>query len=153
MSYIPLTAERLAATDDKRAPIHAYPVDDTDYEVQHRRDTEMAEFLIEIICEYSVGTVYGEPDDKCGANFTHDIHRYADRYRCDRYGFVKNQQFIRDLYESPDCKRLTVLKCNLFLNGLIVFEDVVEFVNEWGNEDVVVAMDKKRADLEMTKFG
>lgn len=152
MSYIPLTTKRM---NDVTYPcVHAHPVDDTDYEVQHRRDTEMAEFLIEIVCEYSVGSVYGETDDRCEENFTHDIRRYADRYRCDRYQFIKNQQFLHDLHDSYECKRRTVLQCNLFFNGMIVFEDLVEFVNGWGMDvDVVVKqLDCDKCDLEMTKI-
>ena len=149
MSYIPLTAKRMNDTYHHCA--HAYLVDDTDdtdYAVQRRRDAEMAEFMIEIICEYSVGSVYGEIDDRCEVNFIQDINRYADRYRNDRYQFIKNQRFLRDLHESYDCKRQTVLQCNLFFAGFTVFEDLVEFVNGWGVEDVV----DEKADLEMTKI-
>jgi len=157
MSYIPLTAERLSATDSKcvYAHAHARPVDDTDYEVQHRRDTEMADFLIELVCEYSVGTVYGETDDRCEGNFIQDIRRYADRYRGDRYQFIKNQQYLHDLHDSYDCKRQTVIHCNLFSNGLAVFDDLVEFVNGWGVEVVDVEakqLDCEKVDIEMTKI-
>ena len=150
MSYIPLP--RLSVSDGTlTTPVHAYLVDDTDSDIQRRRDTEMADFLIEMVCEYSVGTAYGETDDRCEANFIQDIHRYADRYRNDRYQFIKNQRFLRDLHESYDCKRQTVLQCNLFFNGFTVFDDLMDFVNGWGVEDVVV--DAKQLDIEMTKIG
>jgi len=157
MSYIPLTAERCDdSNNNKYTYAHAQPVDDTVHEVQHRRDTEMADFLIELVCEYSVGTVYGETDDRCEENFTQDIRRYADRYRNDtRYQFVKNQQYLHDLHDSYDCKRQTVIQCNLFFNGMAVFEDLVEFVNGWGVEAVDVEakqLDCEKVDIEMTKI-
>jgi hypothetical protein len=149
MSYIPLTEKRM---NDTYSYAQAYPVDDTDYDVQLRRDTEMAEFLIELICEYSVGSVYGETDVRCVTNFTQDIHRYADRYRCDRYQFIKNDQFIRDLHNSYECKRQTVLQCNLFINGFIVFEDFIEFVNEWGANVVCKVANCEKTVIEMTEI-
>lgn len=153
MSCIPLTTNRSSVADGTHAPVHAYPVDDTDYVVQHRRDTEMADFMIEIVCEYSTGTVYGETDDRCEANFIQDIRRYADRYRDNRYQFIKNQRFLQDLHDSHECKRETVLHCNLFFNGFIVFDDVVEFVNGWGAVDETEKqMDCEKCDLEMTKI-
>ena len=153
MSYIPLTEKHMIESECPEA--HAYLVDDTDHDIQHRRDTEMADFLIELICEYSVGSAYGEPDDRCESNFTQDIHRYADRYRCDRYQFVKNQRFINDLHDSYDCKRQTVLQCNLFFNGFIVFDNLVDFVNGWGAEVVKEPepLDYRQIDIELAKLG
>lgn len=153
MSYIPLTAKRINDGNTPYPCVHAHVVDDEVNEVQYRRDTEMADFLIELVCEYSVGTVYGETDDRCEANFIQDIHRYADRYRCDRYQFIKNRQFLHDLHESYECKRKTVLQCNLFSNGMTVFEDLVDFVNGWGVEvEVVKQLDCEKCDVEMTKI-
>ena len=151
MSYIPLTAKRMNDGTNTYPHAHAYPVDNTDYEVQHRRYTEMAEFLIEIVCEYSVGSVYGEIDERCETNFIQDIHRYADRYRCDRYQFIKNTQFLHDLHDSYVCKRQMVLQCNLFFNGMTVFDNLIDFVDGWGVDVVAKQLDCDECDLEMTK--
>ena len=127
MSHILLDENRSTDTE------YLYPIDhDLEYDDQHHQDMDMADFLIAIICEYSVGAAFEQPHDMFETNFTHHIHNYADKYRCDRYQFIKNQRFIHDVYTLSECKRATVSKCKLFINGFISFDDLVEFVNWWG---------------------
>jgi hypothetical protein len=107
----------------------------------HRRNTEMVHFIADEILDIAEGIVA-----------RNDMFERVDKY-CARYGDTVDQiftdrHFLTELYDSDECKRYTMLQCNLFLNHFIVFDDLVVAIDRMYGEDTWKCVVGKTCDVK-----